>query len=140
MNKPKIELLALCNYASFNNVGSMSVIDIFDEIYVDTFPASFPRCFLALVLSHDEPDITIALKIQITLENVAEMTLEKEVSVTTGPNSKGNFLLEMVNLNLIEAGVYTIKVLHEDKEIGSINFSVLQNKLPPVKNEEKYIN
>ena len=139
MIKPKLELLALCNYASFSKNGAMSIIDIFDEIYADKLPASFPRCFLAMIVSA-EANSEVMLNIQITPMGQLAQTLEREVMVLTSANARGNFILEMVNMNLPKVGAYKIKVLYEDRELGSTEFKVIYSQTTSVKAEGKYIN
>ena len=122
MKTPKIELLALSNFAHYSKNGALSLIEILDQFQAESLPASYPRCFLSFS-AISNPNSQFVIKIAI-LPPDNSMSLQKEVVLKTGENGKDNFILELVNFNLPMEGEYQIKLFFNDSEIGQTSFYV----------------
>ena len=129
MKTPKIELLALSNFAHYSKNGSLSIVEILDQFEAESLPASYPRCYLSFIVSAS-PDSQIVIKIAIFPPDNS-MSLQKDVVLKTGENGKDNFILELVNFNLPMQGEYKIKLFFNDIEIGQTSFFVTQTTSKP---------
>lgn len=129
MKTPKIELLALSNFAHYSKNGALSLIEILDQFQAESLPASYPRCFLSFS-AISNPNSQFVIKIAI-LPPDNSMSLQKDVVLKTGENGKDNFILELVNFNLPMEGEYQIKLFFNDLEIGQTSFFVSQTTPEP---------
>ncbi len=122
-NLLKPEILTICDYATISQEGKLSILGIFDQIYVTQFPAQHLRMFVVSSLtglagsSH-----TITLRL---IDPLKEEKIKQEMKVVIGPNGKASLLAELGNLPLPVAGEYTIEI-KEATVIGSVKFSVFK--------------
>lgn len=127
MQSPKVEVFALCNYATFSKSGGLSVIDIFDEVYASTLPTTFARCAIALVIATQKAKAPLFLNLTIVDPQGVEI-VTKDVQMVTGNNGKGNFIMDIVGLELEQLGEYNISVSAGSAILSEINFRVMSNK------------
>lgn len=140
MQSPKIEIFALCNYATFSKSGGLSVIDIFDEIYASELPTTFARCAVALVIATQKAKAPLFLNLTISDPN-GNILVDKDIQMVTGNNGKGNFIMDIVGLELQQLGEYQIAVSMGEMELGEISFHVMTNKKRTVsKSSKKLLN
>ncbi len=126
MAKLRLEILALCDYADFTKSGKFVLSGIFDQIYTKALQAPvFPRCYVAFTLSGNQKNIELPVKLKIN-DPQGKKLIEQDLSVPFGNNGKGNFTLELVGFPVDTVGIYTISILHLDKELGFTNFEVMQ--------------
>jgi|SRR3989344_7073328 len=117
MDKLRTEIITLANYADTSKDGKLSISGVFDEIFVDKFPAQFARGFLVFTVSGGEPNSQHELKVQIVGPK-GESIINKEFSVTTGRKGKGNFIIQLVGMPLPSKGDYKISVSLGKRIIG----------------------
>ncbi len=123
MEKLSLEIIALSNYADFSKDGKLSIMGIFDEIYSEKFPSTFLRSFLAFTVKGTEPDSLMSLEVEI-LSPKQIAILKKHVNFKVGPNGKGNFVIQIINLELPEEGRYKILVKNGKDILGSTELNV----------------
>lgn len=123
----RLQMITLANYASFSKSGGLNISETFDEIYTQKLPVSYPRFFLVLSVEGKKPESLLTVDLEITGPK-GEVVLQRPISVVSGKNKKGSFILEIVGLTLSNEGNYTISVFHKTEEIGYTNFAVLQKK------------
>jgi uncharacterized protein YfaP (DUF2135 family) len=127
MKNIRLEILALCNYASFSKDGKLNINGIFDEIYANKFPSSLLRAFLVLTLSDIKPGKTTHLDIDIS-DPQGKSTFNNKIVLKAGRNGKGNFNAELIGMPLPKKGVYKISVKHKGNELGFTKFTVGPSK------------
>ena len=117
-----VDTLALCDYALISQEGKLSMIGIFDRMFVDKTPAVFARFFLVSSLS-GEPETSH--KVTLSIETGAEELLPgKELEIKLNLSGKANIITDVINLALPYPGDYKLKLKSETGIIGEKLFSV----------------
>jgi hypothetical protein len=121
----KLKLFTLCDYANLSQDGKLSVMGIFDQIFINDTPSQHPRMFVVAVLE-GLPNEHKHLKLIIS-DPLGQENIKQELKVTLGPNGMANLLAELGNLPLPTTGEYTIKLM-DSVTLGKIKFSVFKAK------------
>lgn len=127
MSKITVGLLTLCDYALTSQQGKLSVMGIFDRVFVSQLPTKYPRFFVVAILSAAAGRKS-ALQVQMLDPKGEPVLPSREVSVTFGGNGKANLLMDIANLNFTQLGGYHLVVVESGKEIGRASFFVSRLK------------
>jgi hypothetical protein len=137
----KLELLTICDYAAISQDNKLSIIGIFEQIYVSSFPSQHPQMFIVGIIK-GEPGKVENLSLTIKNPEGTDAIPSQKININIGPNGKSNIIAGVGNLPLTAAGFYKITLGVEGKTIGEKEFSVFVNNTPgnlPVK-DKKYKN
>jgi len=121
----KVEFLTLCDYAMMSQEGKLSVMGMFDRMFVRQVPSTFARFFIVAVLSGEaESEYGVVLLIQSPTGKA--VVPEKELKVKLGTGGRTNIITDVVNFPLPEIGSYSLKITVGETEIGMLPFMVMQ--------------
>lgn len=125
MANVKLELLILCDHALTSKEGKLSIIGIFDRIFVRKIPTAFARFFVVAVLT-GEPNSQhhIALSIQNSQGNQV-LPVAKEIPIKLGSQGRSNVITDIVNLPLQVTGEYTVALTLKGNKLGEKKLEVV---------------
>lgn len=132
MEKIHTELVALADYAMTGEDKKLSVIGIFDKLFVRSLPTNHAK--MAFVVTFiGEPSTTLQATIRIVAPSGKE-EFSAPVSLTFGENGKFNFISNFEGFPFGETGEYQFVFLDGKKEIVSYTLDVIM-----VKDDEKRV-
>lgn len=123
--KLQTELLALCDYAMIDQTNKVSIIGIFNEMNVASFPGGLPRVFLVAVLvgsSNETYQLTVTVQDTDGKDAFPPLHLETK----TGFAGKNNVIITINNFAVPHAGEYTVHILEKGKEFGATSLHAIQ--------------
>jgi len=124
----EIKLLTICDYATVAQDGKLSIIGVFDKIFVRDLPSTHLRMFLVCSLIGKENSDH---KIKVSIKNSGGQEIlinAPELSTKMSPEGTGNITLDLVNLPLNLTGEYTVSLIEEGKPLGKTTFDVIRVK------------
>jgi uncharacterized membrane protein len=125
MEKTKLELLTICDYALISQDNKLSIIGTFDQMFVTIFPSQYPQFYVVGIVSGTAGKIeNIALEIKTPSNKNA--IPPQSTNLTIGPNGKANILINIGNLPIPEAGFYKIRLVNGDGILGEKEFVVFE--------------
>jgi hypothetical protein len=117
MNNLKLNRFETCDYAMISQDGKLSVIGIFDRIFVRTLPAQHPSmCFV--VVAKGTPGSDHKIKLVITGPSGNKIN-EMPINIKTNNEGHFNVIATLNNLPITEQGVLTIDCFDGDKKLGT---------------------
>ena len=119
----KTELLTLCDYAMTSQQGKLSIIGLFDRIFVTQVPSKYSRFFAVAILS-GEAGKTYEVSLSLVSSSGESVLPKRSVKVTFGGNGRANLLTDIANLTLKDIGEYKLQVSAADKLVGEASFYV----------------
>lgn len=125
MSKLNLNLLTICDLAMISQEGKLSIIGIFDRMFVRELPSSIARFFVVALVT-GKPGVEYKISLQIKSPSGKDLIPTKELSIVPGENSQNNILTEAVNLPLTELGEYKISLKHNDEKLGETQFVVMK--------------
>jgi len=125
MSKVSTELITLCDYALNSKDGKLSIMGIFDRIFVKQLPAKYPRFFIVVVLNGNSTS-KHDLSLQLTSPTGKTILPKKEVSVGFGVNGKANLITDITNLTLPEIGEYKFALMELNSLVAKTSLFVNQ--------------
>jgi hypothetical protein len=117
MSSLKLNRFETCDYAMISQDGKLSIIGIFDRIFVRNLPAQHPSmCFV--VVAKGAPGSDHKMKLVITGPSGNKIN---EIPIQIKTNNEGHFnvIATLNNLPITEQGVLTIDCFDDDKKIGT---------------------
>lgn len=126
MHKLHAELVAIADYAMNSEDKKLSVIGIFDKVFVKSVPANHPRLAFVVTLN-GEPRETLTLKMTIT-SPAGKNIFTADVNVNLGENGKANIISNFEGFPLQEIGEHTFSLEKDGKAIASYLLDVIQVK------------
>ena len=126
-----IQLALVCDHAIIDQHGKLSVLGIFDRIWVERFPAIHPRLHLVLRLKGRRTEIgDHAVLIQLVDAEGREI-LRGEGNVAIGEPPAGVLDIEAAavlafDVPLEKAGVYTFEIAVDGARVASVPITVSQ--------------
>lgn len=141
MEKTKIDLLAICDYASISQDNKLSIMGIFEQIFISDTPSTHPQMFIVGIIKGEANKAeNITLKIQ-TPSGVEAIPVQT-IPINIGPNGKSNIIASVGNLPLTETGFYKIIISAGKTKMGEKEFGVFKSPdaLNLKKSSEKYKN
>lgn len=141
MEKTKLELLTICDYASISQDNKLSIIGIFEQIYVQKLPSQHPQMFIVGILkgqSGKKDDLTLSITTPTGKDTIPNQTIPFSI----GPNGKSNLIAGIGNMPIPEAGFYKVLLSVAGRKIGEKEFGVFPSPPPvtPANNGQKYKN
>lgn len=131
MKKLSCPLLLVCDQTILSKDNKISLIGIFDQIFVPEIPGNHPKLSLVGIVS-GEPFSDHNLTLKFT--NYPD----QNISVNLGSTGKSNLVAEFVNLSFNSTGDYVFS-LHSGKTLlAASHLSV--SKLPTSPSKSKVIN
>jgi hypothetical protein len=128
--KPTSEIFAICDYASVDRDGKLSIMGIFREMYVNKMPAYIAHFYVAASIKGD-PEKSFDVNIEVTSPN-GKLTIPKqEVTVQIGIGGMTNLVTDIINLPLEITGDYKITLkMNNGHVVGTRVFRVLDLQTP----------
>ncbi len=125
MPKSKLdaELFVMCDFALVSKEGKLSIVGIFDRMFVTDLPSSFLRFFIVATVK-GEPGIEHKIKVKAESPSGKDFFASNEISVTLGNNGRTHHITDVANFPLPETGEYKLKLLSQNKQLAKITFSV----------------
>ncbi len=130
MSKLKSNLLATCDFALTSKEGKLSLIGIFDRIFVNQLPSKYSRFFIVVILQGEEGG-QHQINLKITTPSGKDLLKTNPTDLTFSANGKANLITDIANLALDEVGEYKISLESKDKTIASSSLFVTQTSSSP---------
>lgn len=141
MDKTKLDLFTICDYAVISQDNKLSIIGMFDQIFVTQLPSQHPQLFIVGILN-GTPGKTEEIVMTIKNPLGTDTIPPQQLTITTGPNAKANIIATINNLPINETGIYKVLLVGDGKTLGEKEFGVFrakeQGKVP--KSSNKYTN
>ncbi len=119
------ELIALCDYALIDQKNKLSVMGIFNELNVTTFPGGLSSAyFVATIIG--EANTAYKLTIQVQDEDKKDVFPPFALETKTSFAGKNNLLVAIGNFVFPHAGEYKVSIQEGKKEVGSTQLHVMQ--------------
>lgn len=126
MNKLHAELIAVADYAMNAEDKKLSVIGIFDKIFVKSLPSHHPRFSFIVTVSGD-PLSHEDMKMKI-ISPTGKDAFSADVHVVLGENGKANLISNFEGFPITEVGRYTFALEKNGKSVASYDLDVIQVK------------
>ena len=126
-----IQLALVCDHAIIDQHGKLSVLGIFDRIWVERFPAIHPRLHLVLRLKGRRTEVgDHAVLIQL-VDDTGREILRGEGNVQIGEPPAGVVDIEAAavlafDVPLERAGTYTFEIAVDSARVASVPITVAQ--------------
>jgi hypothetical protein len=130
-----VQLALVCDHAIIDQHGKLSVLGIFDRIWVERFPAIHPRLHLVLRLKGRRTEVgDHAILIQL-VDDAGREVLRGEGNVQIGEPPAGIVDIEAAavlafDVPLERAGVYTFEITVGGAHAVSVPITVTQMQVP----------
>lgn len=123
-SKLKTNVFVICDYASMDREGKLSLNGIFAEMYVDKMPAYFLRFYIAATIL-GTPEKTY--DVQITVYSPDNKVVNhEETTIQLGTGGVSHLITDIHNFPVEQIGEYTIKLKTNNKNtIGETSFKVI---------------
>lgn len=119
----KVDQLLLCDLALLSRENKLSIIGIFDQIFVPQVPASHPKMSLVGFLS-GPPDSHHKITVSALDPDIKSVLPDQNLDITLGSSGKTHILLELVNFPIAIPGSYSFKILTGKKSLADLNLVV----------------
>jgi hypothetical protein len=131
----KVQLALVCDYALIDQQGKLSVLGIFERIWVERFPAIHPRLHLVLRLKGRRTEIGQHPVVIVLQDPDGREVLRGEGQVQIGEPPAGVTEVEAgavlaFDIPLEKPGVHTFQVDVDGQRSASIPISVTQMPAP----------
>jgi hypothetical protein len=126
-----VHLALVCDHAIIDQHGKLSVLGIFDRIWVERFPAIHPRLHLVLRLKGRRTEIGDHTVLIQLVDGSGQEILRGEGNVTIGEPPAGVVDIEAAavlafDVPLEKAGVYTFEIAVDGAQAASVPVTVVQ--------------
>jgi hypothetical protein len=126
-----IQLALVCDHAIIDQHGKLSVLGIFDRIWVERFPAIHPRLHLVLRLKGRRTEIGDHTVLIQLVDGDGREVLRGEGNVAIGEPPAGIVDIEAAavlafDVPLEKAGVYTFEIAVDGSRVASVPITVSQ--------------
>jgi len=130
-----VHLALVCDHAIIDQHGKLSVLGIFDRIWVERFPAIHPRLHLVLRLKGRRTEIGDHSVLIQLVDAQGQEVLRGEGNVAIGEPPAGVVEIEAAavlafDVPLEKPGVYTFEIAVDGAHAASVPVSVLQMQAP----------
>lgn len=113
----KIEFLGVCDYAFLAKGEKLSLIGLFDRIFVDKLPANHPRMFVVAIFK-SSPNSLQNLDMKI-LDDEGKAIFSQPLEVRFSFSGVANFITDLVNFPIARTGKLEIQLISGDKVLKS---------------------
>jgi hypothetical protein len=130
-----IQLALVCDHAIIDQHGKLSVLGIFDRIWVERFPAIHPRLHLVLRLKGRRTEIGDHTVLIQLVDMQGQEILRGEGNVAIGEPPAGVLDIEAAavlafDIPLERPGVYTFEIAVDGARSASVPLTVAQMRAP----------
>jgi hypothetical protein len=130
-----VHLALVCDHAIIDQHGKLSVLGIFDRIWVERFPAIHPRLHLVLRLKGRRTEIGDHSVLIQLVDAQGQEILRGEGNVAIGEPPAGVVEIEAAavlafDVPLEKPGVYTFEIAVDGAHAASVPVTVLQMQAP----------
>jgi len=120
----KTKLFVICDYASMDREGKLSLNGIFNEMYVNKMPAYFLRFYIGATIT-GEPEKNYDIQVTIFGPN-NKVVNHEETTIQLGTGGISHLITDVHNFPVEQIGKYTIRLKTNDKKtIGKTSFKVI---------------
>lgn len=132
----ELTFLQVADYASMSQDGKLSIMGIFSQINVPTFPAAHPQMFVVVQFSVPPSEYSRQFKLTVKLiDEDGQEVLGTPVLDQVAPRGMGlsvyaNVILRLVGVVFPKSGTYEFSVLVDGDTKGSLPLAVLQMAMP----------
>ncbi len=122
-HKLHAELIALADYAMTGEDKKLSVIGIFDKLFVRNLPSNHARMsFVVTFVGEPRTEETLKLKIQ---SPAGKEDFSADVKVAFGENGRFNFISNFEGFPFNEVGTYSFVFEQDGKEVVNYGLDVI---------------
>ena len=126
-----VHLALVCDHAIIDQHGKLSVLGIFDRIWVERFPAIHPRLHLVLRLKGRRTEVGDHTVLIQLVDDTGREILRGEGNVQIGEPPAGILDIEAAavlafDVPLERAGVYTFEIAVDGARVASVPIAVAQ--------------
>lgn len=126
-----VQLALVCDHAIIDQHGKLSVLGIFDRIWVERFPAIHPRLHLVLRLKGRRTEVGSHTVLIQLADDTGREVLRGEGNVQIGEPPAGVTDIEAAavlafDVPLERPGVYTFEIAVDDARVASVPITVAQ--------------
>jgi hypothetical protein len=121
--KIELDFLITCDDAILSKENKLSLIGIFDQIFVKKFPSAHSKMFVVGAL-RGNPGSDYSVKLKIEDSSSKEVMPTQEIKNNFGPNGGSNIIAELGNLPLSRAGAYKISLIAGKEVLGTRELNV----------------
>lgn len=124
--KLQAELVAIADHAMTGEDKKISIIGIFDKLFVRTLPTTHARMSFVVTFS-GEPRTTEDLVLRVVNPSGKD-EFKADVKINFGENGKFNFISNFEGFPFNDTGSYTFVFDHNGEEVVSYTLDVIQVK------------
>jgi len=117
MSSLKLQRFETCDYALTAQDGKLSIMGIFDRIFVQNLPAQHPTMTI-VVVAQGEPKSDHAMKIEIKNPSGGKIN-EFTMHVKTNESGFVNLIANLNNLPITEQGIMKIECFDGETKVGT---------------------
>lgn len=118
------ELLVLCDQAIISREGKLSIIGIFNQIFVHRIPTHFLRMFVvAIFTGKSDYEQSLVMEIKDPGGKIVE---KRKINLKLGSNGRSNFLATIQGLHLHAIGTYTLSFKKSNRNLAKKSFQVVK--------------
>jgi hypothetical protein len=126
-----LQLALICDHAIIDQQGKLSVLGIFDRIWVERFPAIHPRLHLVLRLKGRRTEVGDHTVLIQLVDDTGREILRGEGNVQIGEPPAGIVDIEAAavlafDVPLEKAGTYTFEIAVDGARVASVPIMVTQ--------------
>lgn len=122
-DKLSLEFLILCDYALVSRENKLSILGIFDHIFVNNIPTRNPKMVIVGVLK-GKSKVKYSLSILLKDPSGSKIFQRQNLSVVLGDDGNSHLIAEMNYVPFSSVGDYSIEILENGKRLGMKLFSV----------------
>ena len=135
----KLKFITLADYATVSEKGKISIIGLFEQMFVKEAPSKFLRCFFVAIIE-GKPNSEAKVRFSVKSPSGKEVIPAKDLLIKTGIYGIGNILFDVTNLPLPKTGEYKLSLKSGKKNLGSTSFYVLKARKSGDQRSSKIIN
>lgn len=125
MDGIQVDFLGMCDLASVTREGKLNLMGIFGQIFARQLPTRYAKFTLAAIMT-SKAEGTMKLRVQIISPSGNDVMPEREVEVKFAKPGKTQLLFDVHNLEIPEAGTYTVKLVSGKDVLKSVPFEVVK--------------
>lgn len=127
----KLLYTLLCDYAFLSIDRKVNIIGVFETINARKFPVTHPKFVIVGSVAPSKKNFKMSLNI---VEKESGTSIlgdihERDVNLPAGHDQNFNFIVEVINTNFTEPGLYVVEIKIDGKVIGEIPLRLTENKL-----------
>lgn len=105
-----VDLLALCDFALVSQEGKLSLVGMFDRMFVSQLPTTYARFFIVMAVS-GKPRSNETVMLRLKAPSGTLVLPEKELTFAIGEGGTANMITDVINLPLTEVGEHSLSLV-----------------------------